>query len=91
MANQGPDRPTERAAAPYWHAANGVLQPIQEFCINGRWLYLYSNPGYTPSAPFSMYWEDEQNPLQHNMNHLEVFNVLSDLLKPAERPVAGAA
>lgn len=38
-----------------------------------RILSLYTVKGYMPSENYSLYWNDEQNPLQHNMNDWEVF------------------
>ena len=64
------------------HRSN-ALKPIQPFNINGRWLYLYANTGRPYSTPFSLYWGDENTPVQHAMNYLEVFSVLSEELEKA--------
>jgi len=62
------------------------LHPIQEYNIRGRTLCLYSVEGRPPSACFSLYWEDETVPVQHAMTCIEVFNVLSGLLKKSQKP-----
>ena len=59
---------------------HGTLKPINYFKINGRVLNLYSVEGRTPSASYSLYWDNEANPLQHAMTLLEVVNTISDLL-----------
>lgn len=58
----------------------GVLSPVNYFIINGRVLNLYYVANRPHSAAFSLYWDDEQNPVQHGMTHLEVFNIIAGLL-----------
>ena len=67
---------------PCFPHANKVMHPVNRFFINGKWLNLYTVRGRTPSTQFSLYWQDEQNPVQHAMNTFEVFAVLADLLRP---------
>ena len=61
--------------------ANEVLRPITDFVINGRVLSLYDVAGRTPSTRFSLYWNDETNPVQHAMTELEVFHALHEILE----------
>ena len=69
----------------YFPHKNSVMHPEKRFFINGKWLNLYTVDGRTPSAPFSLYWQDEINPVQHAMTAFEVFAVLADLLSPLKR------
>lgn len=66
----------------YFPHKNAMLKPEIRFFIGGKWLNLYTNTGRPPSSAFSLYWQDEQNPVQHAMNWLEVLNILSSYLKP---------
>lgn len=56
------------------------LKPINVFNINGRILNLYPVEGRPEAAAFSLYWNDESNPVQHSMTAFEVFTILSGLL-----------
>jgi len=60
--------------------ANEVMHPVENFAIGGRTINLYAVDGRTPSAPYSLYWNDERNPVQHAMTAHEVFNQLHQLL-----------
>ena len=57
-----------------------VMKPISHYNIKGRWLSVYWVEGRTESAPYSVYWDDENNPIQHNMSDREVFNLLEDII-----------
>jgi hypothetical protein len=57
------------------------LTPVAEFNIRGRILSLYTVKGYRPSENYSLYWNDETNPVQHNMTPYEVFKALESLLE----------
>lgn len=63
---------------------NEILRPVSRFLIGGRYLCLYTHVNRTPSAPYSFYWTDEENPLQHAMSISEVFNILSQELEKAQ-------
>ncbi len=66
----------------YFPHANTILHPMNRFFINGRWLNLYAHANRTPSTPYSLYWQDENNSLQRAMTALEVFTVLAGILNP---------
>lgn len=59
-----------------------VMHPVEEFKIGDRVISLYWVEGRTPGTAYSLYWNDEHNPVQHAMTHHEVFNVLHHLLDP---------
>lgn len=61
--------------------ANEILQPVASFPIAGRVLGLYFHANRHPSIPYSLYWEDEPNPIMHGMSAREVFLTLAKLLK----------
>lgn len=61
--------------------ANEVLRPVADFNINGRTLSLYDVSGRTPSTRYSLYWNDETNPVQHAMSEWEVFQALHEILE----------
>lgn len=73
----------ERVSYPH-RATGSALEPVQEFRINGRWASLYAVAGRPPGNPYSLYWNDAENPIQHGMTPLEVFNLLSQLLAEGE-------
>ncbi len=75
---------SDRHSYPMGHAYPDALTPVAEFKIGERTLSLYTVKGYMPSENYSLYWNDEQNPLQHNMNDWEVFKALENLLNPEE-------
>jgi len=61
--------------------ANDVLHPIRRFAIGKRWLNLYENMSLSYiSARYTLYWEGENNPVQHRMTWYEVLTVISDIL-----------
>ncbi|MDP3954537.1 MAG: hypothetical protein Q8Q06_03930 [bacterium] len=62
----------------------GPLRPVREFVINGKYLGLYAHEGRPASSCFSLYWEDENNPVQHAMSYGEVFNAIADLLEESD-------
>lgn len=69
---------------PTFPHANDTLNPVQEFCIHGRWCSLYDMTARPVGLNFSLYWNNEMNPIQHAMTALEVFNLLAALLNPKE-------
>ena len=69
----------------YFPHANQAIHPKNRFFIDGRWLNLYTVDDRTPSTSFSLYWQNEINPVQHAMTAFEVFSVLADLLKPLQQ------
>src|SRR5688572_19717069 len=82
---------TQVHGALYPHASRLTsLNPVQRFFIptrdGGRWLCLYWIEGRSDAAPYSLYWDGEWTPVQHNMTVLEVFHVLADLLGPWSAP-----
>lgn len=75
---------SDRHTFPMGKAYPEALHPEAEFKIGDRMLSLYTVQGRTPSAPYSLYWNDEQNPIQHEMTAWEVFKALESLLYPEE-------
>jgi len=61
--------------------ASEFCHPIVEFKIKDRMLSLYIVSGLTPSASYSLYWNDQNNPVQHAMTDYEVFHVISGILE----------
>ena len=59
------------------HSKNGLLRGIKGFKIGEKYLYLYSHIHRSPTTSYSLYWEDESNPVQHNMSLWEVLGVIS--------------
>lgn len=59
---------------------NEIYRGVVRFFIDGRWLGLYYHKNRTPSAPFSLHWDNELNPIQHAMTDLEVFHVLASII-----------
>ena len=53
----------------------GCLIPMNSFLVGERHLYLYSHPGHTTCANYSLYWEGEAH-IQHACTDREVFNIL---------------
>lgn len=67
---------------------SGVVTPVAEFSIGGRTLSLYTVKGYSPSVNLTLYWNDEANPVQHNMSAFEVFHCLEHFLREAAKGAA---
>ena len=66
--------------------ANDAMRSMQDFRIGGRVLSLYIVDGRCPSAPYSLYWNDDPGPpLQHAMTAVEVFAALHRLLEPEDK------
>lgn len=64
------------------HASQGgPLKPVKSFKIGNRRLSLYWHENRVPSAAYSLYWDDERNPVQHAMTDREVFEVLAGILE----------
>lgn len=72
---------TNRHSYPMGKAYPDSLTPVAEFKIGERTLSLYTVKGYMPSENFTLYWNDETNPVQHNMTPYEVFKALESLLE----------
>jgi hypothetical protein len=64
---------------PHRSGADSPLKPVKSFNVGGRSLSLYWHEGRLESAPYSLYWDDERNPVQTEMVDLEVFDVLAGL------------
>jgi len=80
------ERARKRRAEAFPHAKGheSALTPVTDFRIGKRTLSLYTVSGRTPSAPFSLYWNDENNPVQHAMTAWEVFWALHSILDSEE-------
>lgn len=57
-----------------------TVRPVERFNINGKWLSLYDFKGRALGFSYSLYWDGETNPVQHNMSLLEVLHVLATML-----------
>jgi hypothetical protein len=73
-----------KAAFPHARGHESALAPVTDFRIGKRTLSLYTVSGRTPSAPFSLYWNDESSPVQHAMTAFEVFWALHSILDPED-------
>jgi len=73
-----------KAAFPHARGHENALAPVTDFRIGKRTLSLYTVSGRTPSAPFSLYWNDESSPVQHAMTAFEVFWALHSILDPED-------
>lgn len=58
----------------------GCLNYEISFLIGRRYLDLYIDPTVT-TPMYSLFWRDEENPVQHKLSAGEVFNVLSQKLE----------
>ena len=74
-----------RPYCPWARAFPHSLKAITDFYIVAvdRWLGVYNVIGNPEHLNISLYWEDNPNPLQHNMSAGEVMNVVSFLLDPS--------
>jgi len=72
---------SDRHSFPMGKAYPEALTSVAEFDIGGRMLSLYTVKGYMPSENYTLYWNDETNPVQHNMTPYEVFKALESLLE----------
>jgi acyl carrier protein len=73
----------EKRMAAFPHAkSHEALTPVTDFRIGDRTLSLYTVEGRLASECFSLYFNDEHNPVQHNMTPYEVFWALHGLLDP---------
>jgi acyl carrier protein len=71
-----------KAAFPHAREYPESLSPVTDFSVRGRTLSLYAVRGRMASECFSLYFNDESNPVQHNMTPYEVFWALHGLLDP---------
>lgn len=62
--------------------ASELLKPVNRFFVGRRWLCLYFHTNRNPTAPYSLYWYDEINPVQSGMTALESLRVLQSILTP---------
>lgn len=58
---------------------NKNLYPVSFFHFGKKILNLYLVEGRLENFGYSLYWDHEDNSLQHNMSSREVFNILSNL------------
>ena len=72
---------SDKHSFPMARAYPKAMNPVAEFDIGGRMLSLYAVEGRLPGENYSLYWNDETNPVQHNMSDWEVFKALESLLE----------
>jgi hypothetical protein len=64
--------------------ASHLLKPIARFPVGDRYLSLYWNTARVRDVPYSLYYDGESNPVQHNMCDIEAFEQIERELEKAK-------